>query len=293
MAEYSKERLYFLKLSKDFFQSYKMRALEGIPRGKDYELMYLKLICESVSHNGYLRFDEMTPYTVDMIAGITNTPVDTVRVGIGVLQQFGLVEITESKTLFIPQVPQMTGSTTIGAQKKQAQLGRRVNEVERKVEEIPPREYRELDNGLSTNVSNPVEKKNSESKRRVKKSKKQNPLLKLLLNSEFIDESDLIDPMWQAITQGFIDSRIQELGEKKGFLDAKKRMQYVIRSISAPTHYGDDRNGKPLFRYIVRDEVMETIADKQSWLEASLYKAVRQLEVNPFSDIMDDDDKLF
>ena len=150
MAEYSKEKLYFVKLPKDFFQDYKLRALEGIPGGKDYELIYLKLICESVSHNGYLRFDEATPYTAEMIAGITNSPIDTVRVGLNVLQQFGLIKINNNDTIFIPEVPEMTVSQTVSALKKQEQIKRR-NEagVDTGVEKIPPsfhqRELRELE----------------------------------------------------------------------------------------------------------------------------------------------------
>lgn len=146
MAEYSKEKLYFLKMPKDFFQGHYMRALEGMPNGREYELMYLKLMLESTAYNGWLRLSEGVPYSEEMIAGITNTPIDTVRVGLRVLEGFGLVSRNGDGSLFIPQVPELTASTTVSAQKKQEQISRRGGQG---VEKIPPsfhqRELRELE----------------------------------------------------------------------------------------------------------------------------------------------------
>lgn len=62
MAEYSKEKLFFLKLPKDFFDKYYVKIIEGMPNGKDYLIMLLKLMCESISHGGYLRFSEEVAY---------------------------------------------------------------------------------------------------------------------------------------------------------------------------------------------------------------------------------------
>ena len=287
MAEYSKEKLYFLKLPKDFFQSYKMRALEGIAGGKDYELMYLKLLCESISHNGYLRFDERTPYTAEMIAGITNSPIDTVRVGIEVLQQFGLVEINDSRTIYIPDVPSMTGTTTIGAAKKQKQIASR-GEVESKVENFPPREIRQLDNGMSTNVSIPTENledssspKGSSSSHRKKKydqSKKQNPLLELMVKFKFLEEWELEDPQWEDLLNEFLLERKQELGDKQGFIDAKKRIDYVLDRISTTVFEGESREGKQNYHREVDPQIMATIENKFAWFSRAIRKAVEQLE---------------
>ena len=46
MGEYSKERKFFLKLPKEFFNSYWVKILEGMPNGQSYLLMYMKLMCE-------------------------------------------------------------------------------------------------------------------------------------------------------------------------------------------------------------------------------------------------------
>lgn len=117
MGEYSKDRKYFLKLPKEFFNSYWVKILEGMPNGQAYLLMYMKLMCESISHGGYLRFSKDVPYTAEMIASVTNTNVDTVRSGLQALRSLGLVETTEDETLRLPKVEEMTESTTRGAER--------------------------------------------------------------------------------------------------------------------------------------------------------------------------------
>lgn len=121
MAEYSKEKLFFLKLNKDFFDQYWVKILESEPNGDKYILFLIKLMCESISHNGYLRFNESIPYDEKMLAAITHTDIDVVRTAIDAFKNMNIIEFTEDRTLFIPMVPEMTTSTTEGALKKAGQ----------------------------------------------------------------------------------------------------------------------------------------------------------------------------
>ena len=52
MAEYSKEKLFYLKLNKDFFDKHYIKILETQDNGDKYVLFLIKLMCESISHNG-------------------------------------------------------------------------------------------------------------------------------------------------------------------------------------------------------------------------------------------------
>ena len=72
-------KFYWLKLKRDFFKRHDIRIIEGMPNGKDYVLFYLKLLCESVDHEGNLRFSEQIPYNEQMLSTITDTNVDIVR----------------------------------------------------------------------------------------------------------------------------------------------------------------------------------------------------------------------
>ena len=121
MAEYSKEKLFYLKLNKDFFDQHYIKILETQPNGDKYVLFLMKLMCESISHNGYLRFNESIPYDENMLASITRTDIDVVRSAIKIFLAMEIVEFTKDKTLFIKGVPLLTTITTKGAEKKAEQ----------------------------------------------------------------------------------------------------------------------------------------------------------------------------
>ena len=116
MAEAKK--YYWLKLKRDFFKRHDIRIIESMPNGKDYILFYLKLLCESVDHEGNLRFSEQIPYNEDMLATITNTNVDVVRSAIKVFTQLEMMEVLDDGTFYMNEVQKMIGSETEWAKKK-------------------------------------------------------------------------------------------------------------------------------------------------------------------------------
>lgn len=94
----------WIKLNKDFFKSAEIQLLESQPNGKEYCLFYLKLMCESIEHNGELRFNELIPYDDQMLATITNTNIDIVRNACIVLNNLKLIDILSDGTLYISEV---------------------------------------------------------------------------------------------------------------------------------------------------------------------------------------------
>ena len=112
MSKNDKTRFYWLKLDKDFFKRHDIRIIEGMPNGKDYILFYLKLLCESISHDGYLRFSLTIPYNEDMLATVTNTNIDVVRSAISIFKELGMMQILDDGTLYLEQVNKMIGSET-------------------------------------------------------------------------------------------------------------------------------------------------------------------------------------
>ena len=67
------KKYYWMKLKEDFFKRHDTQIIESMPNGKDYIIFYLKLLLESLSHEGALRFNENIPYSEDMLATITRT----------------------------------------------------------------------------------------------------------------------------------------------------------------------------------------------------------------------------
>lgn len=114
MAE---KKYYWLKLKRDFFKRHDVRIIEQMPNGKDYILFYLKMLLESIDHEGALRFNETIPYNEQMLSVITDTNVDIVRAAMKLFVALGMVEILEDSTIYMNEVQRLIGSETAAAER--------------------------------------------------------------------------------------------------------------------------------------------------------------------------------
>jgi predicted phage replisome organizer len=121
MAEYRKEKFYWLKLKRDFFKRHDIKVVESMDNGKEYILFYMKLLLESVDHNGNLRFNETIPYNEKMLATITDTNIDIVRNAMKIFTELKLIDIMDDSTIYMNEVNNMIGIQTYGAERKQLQ----------------------------------------------------------------------------------------------------------------------------------------------------------------------------
>lgn len=108
MAEAKK--FYWLKLKRDFFKRHDIRIIEEMPNGKDYVLFYLKLLLESIDHEGSLRFSDTIPYNEQMLSVVTNTNVDIVRSAMKLFIELGMMSICDDQTIYMAEVDKMIGS---------------------------------------------------------------------------------------------------------------------------------------------------------------------------------------
>lgn len=115
MAETKK--FYWLKLKRDFFKRHDVRIIEEMPNGKDYILFYLKLLLESIDHEGELRFSDTIPYNEQMLSVITNTNIDIVRSAMKVFVELNMIEIFDDQTIYMAEVQKLIGSETAGAER--------------------------------------------------------------------------------------------------------------------------------------------------------------------------------
>ena len=100
---------YWLKFYKDFLKSPQMKVIRKMSNGTDYLLLYISLMLESIESAGHLRFTDTIPYNDEMLASITDTNIDIVRSAMQIFQQLGMVQILEDDTIFLPEVPKLTG----------------------------------------------------------------------------------------------------------------------------------------------------------------------------------------
>ena len=125
MAENGK--YYWLKLKRDFFKRHDIRIIEEMPNGKDYILFYLKLLLESIDHEGSLRFSDTIPYNEQMLSVVTNTNVDIVRSAMKLFIELNMMQVLEDQTIYMNEVDKLIGSETKWAEKKRLQRAKEDN----------------------------------------------------------------------------------------------------------------------------------------------------------------------
>ena len=109
------KKYYWIKLKRDFFKRHDIKIVEAMPNGKDYILFYLKLLLESVDHEGELRFNDTIPYNESMLSVITNTNVDIVKAAMAVFIELNMIEMLEDGTIYMTETEKMMGGESASA----------------------------------------------------------------------------------------------------------------------------------------------------------------------------------
>lgn len=113
------EKKYFwLRLRKDFFKRHDVRILEAMPNGKEYVMFYLKMLTESIDHEGALRFSDTTPYSTEMLATIANTSPEIAEGAIKALINLEMIDVNDDGTFNMIGIENMIGFETKWAEKK-------------------------------------------------------------------------------------------------------------------------------------------------------------------------------
>ena len=102
-------KFYWLKLRKDFLKRHDIKILESMPDGQLSVLFYLKIMLESIDHEGELRFSDKVPYTPEMLATITDTDIEVTKTSIQRLQDLGMIETKPDGTIVVDKVKEMIG----------------------------------------------------------------------------------------------------------------------------------------------------------------------------------------
>lgn len=111
------KKYYWLKLKRDFFKRHDIRIIEEMSNGKDYILFYLKLLLESIDHEGMLRFSDAIPYNEQMLSVVTNTNVDIVRSAMKIFIELNMMDIFDDQTIYMAEVDKLIGSETKSAER--------------------------------------------------------------------------------------------------------------------------------------------------------------------------------
>lgn len=115
----SEARKYFyMRLKDDFFDGEEMMMLEAMPDGYIYQNILLKMYCRSLKNDGRLMFNNLIPYSPQMLATITRQQVGTVEKALKVFQQLGLIEILDNGAIYMLNIQNYIGKSSSEADRK-------------------------------------------------------------------------------------------------------------------------------------------------------------------------------
>lgn len=115
------KKYFWLKLKNDFFDREEIKLIEAMANGKDYIIFYMKLLLKSIENDGKLYFRNTIPYSPEMLASVTSTNIDTVKVAVDLFLKLGMMEKWDDGTLFMIETQNMIGSESKWAQYKRVQ----------------------------------------------------------------------------------------------------------------------------------------------------------------------------
>lgn len=215
------KKYYWLKLKRDFFKRHDVRIIEEMPNGKDYILFYLKLLLESVDHEGELRFSDTIPYNEQMLSVITNTNIDIVRSAMRVFMELNMVEMFDDQTIYMVEVQKLVGSETATAARMRKSREKKklleCNNVTKSYTEIELEKEKETDTEIETekesDTATPTTPTRKKSDKHVKH--KRGEYGNVLLTEE--QEQKLMEEYGEIVTVKaieFLDEYIEEKGYK-------------------------------------------------------------------------------
>ncbi|WP_010529439.1 phage replisome organizer N-terminal domain-containing protein [Lentibacillus jeotgali] len=97
------QELKWIKLDISMFEDEKIKLIEQMPEADTILVIWVKLLAQAgkTNANGYIYLNENIPYTEEMLATIFGRPVNTVRLALKTLREFGMIHIDEDSFIHI------------------------------------------------------------------------------------------------------------------------------------------------------------------------------------------------
>lgn len=88
----------WIKLQVDIFDNRKIKQIRAMPSGSDILLMWFQLMClaGTINDDGKIYITPEIPFTEKTLATEFGLPIDTVKLGLTVFQEFGMIDIVDN-----------------------------------------------------------------------------------------------------------------------------------------------------------------------------------------------------
>ncbi|WP_237049357.1 phage replisome organizer N-terminal domain-containing protein [Lentibacillus amyloliquefaciens] len=124
------------------FEDEKIKLIEQMPEADTILVIWVKLLAQAgkTNANGYIYLNENIPYTEEMLATIFDRPVNTVRLALKTLREFGMIHIDEDSFIHIANWEKhqnVEGMDRVKQQNKLRKQRQREREKAKQIEQKP------------------------------------------------------------------------------------------------------------------------------------------------------------
>jgi len=109
------KKYYYLKLKDNFYDSEEMIILQNMTDGYLYSDILMKLYLRSLKNNGKLMFNDLIPYTPNVLAQVVRHQVGTVEKALKIFEQLNLIEILDNGAIYMLNIQNFIGESSTEA----------------------------------------------------------------------------------------------------------------------------------------------------------------------------------
>ncbi|HCL4549706.1 replication protein [Clostridium botulinum] len=93
----------WIKITTNMFDDEKIKLIDAMPERDTIHYIWIRLLVQAgkTNANGYIFLNENVPYTEEMLSTIFNRPLNSVRLALKTLNDFGMIELSENHLIKI------------------------------------------------------------------------------------------------------------------------------------------------------------------------------------------------
>ncbi|TRM11395.1 DnaD domain protein [Lentibacillus cibarius] len=162
--------LKWIKLDISMFEDEKIKLIEQMPEADTILIIWVKLLAQAgkTNANGYIYLNENIPYTEEMLATIFGRPVNTVRLALKTLRDFGMIHIDDDSFIHITNWEKhqnVEGMERVRQQNKLRKQKQREREKAKQIEQKPK--------NVTSRDNHATEEEQEQERRKKKEDKEQ------------------------------------------------------------------------------------------------------------------------
>ena len=224
----------WIKITTDIFDDEKICLIDALPDHDAILVIWFKILALAGKHNrnGLLMMSDKVHYTDEMLATIFRRPLNTVRMALGVFEQFGMVEIIDG----VITLPNWEKHQNIdGMEKIKEQTRNRVARHREKQKNIA---LGNVTGNVTVTDGNALEEDKEKNKNRLDKDKNKNRITTTNSSSGQENILELFQSEFRRLLSGFEIEEINHLLNENDVDLVKEALKTAINS------------GKPNIKYI-------------------------------------------